>query len=168
MPEPENPESTPENTNATSATQTKTRMFGSVAFWTLAIGLLIIWAYGWYSGIGGRWVHLLLVIAILSVVADLLTRGGRGDLNPSDETAPEYSDDLFTALDNLRTYVIGEAVNTIDWYWKAKKSKARPSYVIRFLAWILAAFGGLLPIIGGLLLQSSNANPASQGILTKG
>src|SRR5262249_21990097 len=119
------------------------------------------------SGIGGRWVHLLLVIAILSVVADLLTRGGRGDLNPSDETAPEYSDDLFTALDNLRTYVIGEAVNTIDWYWKAKKSKARPSYVIRFLAWVLAAFGGLLPIIGGLL-QSSNANPASQGILTKG
>jgi len=47
------------------------------------------------------------------------------------------------SLAQIHSYVIGEAS-------RAKCSKARPSQMIRLLAWILAAVSGLLPVIGYL------------------
>jgi hypothetical protein len=54
------------------------------------------------------------------------------------------------SLAQIHSYVIGEASKSADWYWRAKRSKARPAQMIRFLAWILAAVSGLLPVIGYL------------------
>lgn len=55
------------------------------------------------------------------------------------------------SLAEIHAYVIREAGKSTDWYWKAKRSKAGLSQVIRFFAWILAAVGGLLPVIGSLV-----------------
>jgi hypothetical protein len=54
------------------------------------------------------------------------------------------------SLDEIHAYVIAEASNSSNWYWKAKRPKARLSQAIRFSAWILAAVGGLLPVIVSL------------------
>ena len=69
-----------------------------------------------------------------------------------DAAEPEKS------LTGIHSYVIGEAGKSVDWYWRAKRSKARPSQAIRFLAWILAAIGGLLPVIGYLFQSHIPAN----------
>ena len=69
-----------------------------------------------------------------------------------DAAEPEKS------LTGIHSYVIGEASKSVDWYWRAKRSKARPSQAIRFLAWILAAIGGLLPVIGYLFQSHIPAN----------
>jgi len=92
--------------------QSKRRMFGSVAFWALAVGLLILWAFGWYSGVCGRWVHLLPILALFAVIADLVTRGRRGDINPESGIAPKWDpDNPLTSLEKIRAYVIEEAAN---------------------------------------------------------
>ena len=146
--------------------QSKRRMFGSVAFWALAVGLLILWAFGWYSGVCGRWVHLLPILALFAVIADLVTRGRRGDINPESGIAPKWDpDNPLTSLEKIRAYVIEEAAKSINWYWHAKRSKARPSYIIRFLAWVLAAVAGLLPILGGILTNDTLNKPLWPSLL---
>ncbi len=54
------------------------------------------------------------------------------------------------SLAEIHSYVIKEAAKSIDWYWARKVWKSRSSQTIRFLFWLLAAIGGILPIIGKL------------------
>src|SRR5262249_19437017 len=106
-----------------------------------------------FFNIGGRWIHALPLLAAISALFDFLTRGRRGDIFPTEVVgAPQWgSKTPLTSLENIRGYAINEAAKSINWYWKGKPTKSAPSYIIRFLAWILAAVAGLLPIVGGLL-----------------
>jgi hypothetical protein len=54
------------------------------------------------------------------------------------------------SLKNVFRYVVDEAGKSTEWYWRNKRWKARLSQFIRFLAWMLTAVGGLLPVIGSL------------------
>jgi hypothetical protein len=55
------------------------------------------------------------------------------------------------SLKNIFCYVVEQAGESSRWYWRAKIWKARLSQGIRFVAWVLAAIAGLLPIMGALL-----------------
>ena len=59
------------------------------------------------------------------------------------------------SLKDIFCYVVEQADISSSWYWRNKKWKARLSQAIRFLAWILAAVGGLLPVIGTLAPSNS-------------
>jgi hypothetical protein len=41
-------------------------------FWTIVIILVILWALGFFAGVGGL-IHILLVIAVIVIVYRLLT-----------------------------------------------------------------------------------------------
>lgn len=60
------------------------------------------------------------------------------------------------SLKDIFCYVVEQADISTSWYWKNKKWKARLSQAIRFLAWILAAVGGLLPVIGSLFASPNS------------
>ena len=55
------------------------------------------------------------------------------------------------SLEFIRKAVDLEGQKAIDWYWKAKRSKRIPSQSIQFLALVLAAFAGLVPVALQLL-----------------
>ena len=42
-------------------------------FWTVAIILVVLWLFGFISGIGGALTHLLLIIAVIVILYRLLT-----------------------------------------------------------------------------------------------
>lgn len=78
--------------------------------------------------------------------------GQTKDIKAQLEIVPKWDPaDPAKSLDEIHSYVIAEAGRSSDWYWQAKRWKAYPSRIIRFLAWILAAIGGLLPVAGYLL-----------------
>ena len=54
------------------------------------------------------------------------------------------------SIGTLYSYAEARAQESIDWYWNAKQSKARWSRFLRLAAIVLAAMGGLAPIIGAL------------------
>jgi len=41
--------------------------------WTLILILLVLWALGLITAVGGAFIHLLLIVALVVVVAQLLT-----------------------------------------------------------------------------------------------
>ena len=57
------------------------------------------------------------------------------------------SADPAKSLQDLRTYVEGEAQKAINWYWREKNGKKTPSQVIQFMALVLTAGAGLVPIV---------------------
>jgi hypothetical protein len=123
-----------------------------VAFWIIFAALLILWLIGWHWHIAGGWIHFLLAIAIAALVAELST-GSRApkDIHSEEADIPKWDpENPSDSLKNIFSYVIGEASKSTNWYWHNKGSKARLSQIIRFMAWILAAVGGLLPVIGSL------------------
>lgn len=56
-------------------------------------------------------------------------------------------DDPRASLAQLHDYVVGEALRSEAWYWNKKSPKARWSRTIQFSVIVLAALGGLFPII---------------------
>ena len=45
--------------------------------WTITILLVVLWALGMVSGAAlGWWIHLLLVLAIISLIFAVIRRGG--------------------------------------------------------------------------------------------
>jgi hypothetical protein len=41
-------------------------------FWTIAIILVVLWLFGFITGIAGALIHLLLVIAVIVIIIRLL------------------------------------------------------------------------------------------------
>jgi hypothetical protein len=41
--------------------------------WTLIVILLVLWALGLITAVGGAFIHLLLIVALVVLVAQLLT-----------------------------------------------------------------------------------------------
>ncbi len=41
--------------------------------WTLIVILLVLWALGLVTAVGGAFIHLLLIVALVVLVAQLLT-----------------------------------------------------------------------------------------------
>jgi len=41
--------------------------------WTLIVILLVLWALGLITAVGGAFIHLLLLLAVVVLVAQLLT-----------------------------------------------------------------------------------------------
>jgi len=41
--------------------------------WTLILILLVLWALGLITAVGGAFIHLLLIVALVVLVAQLLT-----------------------------------------------------------------------------------------------
>jgi hypothetical protein len=73
------------------------------------------------------------------------------DIETEEDVIPKWNaENVGDSLAEIHSYVIREAGKSIDWYWRAKRSKAIPSRFIRFSAWVLAAVGGLLPVVGSL------------------
>jgi len=46
---------------------------GSPMLWTLILILLVLWALGLITAVGGAFIHLLLIVALVVLVAQLLT-----------------------------------------------------------------------------------------------
>lgn len=44
--------------------------------WTIFVILLILWAIGFFGSIGGGFIHILLVVAVITLVVELI-RGRR-------------------------------------------------------------------------------------------
>jgi uncharacterized protein DUF5670 len=42
-------------------------------FWTIAIILVVLWLFGFISGVGGELIHILLIIAVIVVLYRLFT-----------------------------------------------------------------------------------------------
>ena len=42
-------------------------------FWTVAIILVVLWLFGYIGGIGGEFIHLLLIIAVVVILYRLFT-----------------------------------------------------------------------------------------------
>jgi hypothetical protein len=61
------------------------------------------------------------------------------------------SDEIETSLKELRAYVEDEAQRQIKWYYAKKVWKARASMGLRFVAIVLFALGGLVPILKATL-----------------
>lgn len=124
----------------------------SAAFWIVIAVLLLLWLLGLVYGTGGRWIHLLLALAVVAIAAHFGMRGwASNDIEPEERFIPIWDPaQPGKSLAEIHSYVIGEASKSVGWYWRAKRWKARFSQIIRFLAWILAAFGGLLPVFGNL------------------
>ncbi len=59
--------------------------------------------------------------------------------------------ELDSSLSALHQYVEDQAQKAIEWYWDHKRLKARISMVLRFVAIILFALGGLVPIVKATL-----------------
>jgi hypothetical protein len=57
------------------------------------------------------------------------------------------NNDLVASLRAVRKNVEDESQKAIDWYWRKKQWKSRPSQVIQFSALILTAAAGILPVI---------------------
>lgn len=125
----------------------------SVAFWIIVMGLVVLWMLGWRYHAGGLWIHLLLGLALVVALFELLTgRGTSKDIRPEKADIPKWNpQDPENSLRDIFRYVVDEAGKSTDWYWRAKRSKASTSQVIRFLALVLTAVGGLLPVIANLI-----------------
>lgn len=124
----------------------------SAASWVVAAVLLLLWLLGLVYGSVGRWIHLLLALAVLAITAQFATKSrAPKDIEPEGRFVPIWDPGKpAQSLTEIHSYVIGEASKSVAWYWRAKRWKARFSQIIRFLAWILAAVGGLLPVFGNL------------------
>src|SRR4051812_11457226 len=59
--------------------------------------------------------------------------------------------DVAASLATLNRYVEDQAQDQIRWYWDKKRSQAAMSMRLRFVAIILVAFGGLVPILKATL-----------------
>jgi hypothetical protein len=125
----------------------------SIAFWIIVVVLLAFWLLGWFLHLCGTWIHLLLALAVLVSLVELLSNGKASkDIQSESDDIPKWDPAKpGPSLTEIFRYVISEAGKSSNWYWRAKRWKARPSYIIRFSAWILASVAGLLPIIGGLI-----------------
>lgn len=125
----------------------------SIAFWIIVVVLLAIWFLGWLFHLCGVWIHLLLALAVLVSLVELLSNGGAAkDIQSEGAAIPKWDPaNPGPSLTDVFCYVINEAGKSSNWYWRAKRWKARPSYIIRFSAWVLASIAGLLPIIAGLI-----------------
>lgn len=44
--------------------------------WTVFVVLLVLWLLGFWGGVGGSFIHALLVIAVIYLVVTLLSRRG--------------------------------------------------------------------------------------------
>jgi hypothetical protein len=42
-------------------------------FWTIAIILVVLWLFGFISGVGGELIHILLIIAVIVVLYRFFT-----------------------------------------------------------------------------------------------
>jgi SMODS and SLOG-associating 2TM effector domain 2 len=59
--------------------------------------------------------------------------------------------DVDNSLSLLHRYVEDQAQQQIQWYWDKKRAKAHMSMFLRFVAIILFALGGLVPIVKATL-----------------
>jgi hypothetical protein len=75
------------------------------------------------------------------------------------------SADLAKSLREIRNAVELEGQKAIDWYWKAKRWKRIPSQWIQFLALLLTAAAGLVPIILQLVKNTGAAKGFDSGPL---
>ncbi len=125
----------------------------SIAFWIIVVVLVAFWLLGWFLHLCGAWIHVLLALAVLVSLVELLSNGRASkDIQAESDDIPRWDPaNLGPSLTEIFRYVISEAGKSSNWYWRAKRWKARPSYIIRFSAWILASVAGLLPIIGELI-----------------
>src|SRR5262245_39663771 len=65
--------------------------------------------------------------------------------------------DVENSLSELHQYVENQAQKQIQWYWDRKRAKAHTSMFLRFVAIILFALGGLVPIVKATLSATAVA-----------
>jgi hypothetical protein len=88
------------------------------------------------------------------------------NIRPEEATRLDWDGvDQAKSLQNVRTVVEIEGQKAIDWYWKAKRSKRIPSQLIQFLALLLTAAAGLVPILFQLAKNSGAATSYDSGPL---
>lgn len=123
-----------------------------IVFWIIAGVLVLLWLIGWRCHVWGNWIHWLSVLAF--TMAGLgVHKALRGALNIDAEAknVPQWDPaNPAGSLQEIHSYVICEAIKSTDWYWKHKGAKAFFSRAVSFFAWVLAAVGGILPIVASL------------------
>jgi hypothetical protein len=73
---------------------------------------------------------------------------GKNDIHTAGPECLNWnSADPVKSLQGLRTFVEEEAQKAINWYWREKNGKKKPSRAIQFLALVLTAAAGLVPIV---------------------
>ena len=118
---------------------------------TIAVLFVVAWLLGWYFGLGGRWIHVLPLIAAAIAIELFIRFYPQRDIKTEDAVIPQWNAaNVSGSLTEIHSYVIREAGKSNQWYWRAKRSKAVYSQLIRFSALVLAAVAGLLPIAGSL------------------
>ncbi|MGB9123784.1 MAG: DUF5670 family protein [Candidatus Angelobacter sp.] len=144
--------------NRKTPPDTKEQKIRSAAFWIIIVALLILWLAGWRWSNCGPWIHALPILALVSLLVELLT-GNSKNIDAEEEHIPNWDPARPEAsLIEIYIYVLDEAAKSTNWYWRNKASKATLSRIIRFVVWALAAVGGLLPIIAVLLQDYSNVD----------
>jgi SMODS and SLOG-associating 2TM effector domain 2/Family of unknown function (DUF5670) len=123
-----------------------------IIFWIIASALVLLWLLGFEVYSLGKWIHLVLLLALLGFGFGV-HRGLRGSLNiDADRTYIPNWDPARPneSLKEIHDYAIDQAIKSMDWYWKHKGAKALFSQTVRFFAWVLAAVSGILPILANL------------------
>jgi hypothetical protein len=122
---------------------------------TISVLLVMLWLLAWHYQVGGGWIHLLPVGVLVILVLSLIRFSPPKDIQTEEGVIPKWNaGNIADSLAEIHSYVIREAGKSIHWYWRAKRSKAAYSQLIRFSAWVLAAVGGLLPVVGSLFKDS--------------
>jgi hypothetical protein len=132
----------------------------AVATWsTISIFLIILWGLNWYFRLGYGLIRFLPVVVLISLTVLLAKLIPGRDIETEADVIPNWNAGKITdSIAEIHSYVIKEAGKSIQWYWRAKRSKAVPSQLIRFSAWALAAVAGILPVVGSLFKNSLPVN----------
>jgi hypothetical protein len=130
----------------------------TIPIWSIVcILLVLVWLLGWHFHIGDGWIHLLPVVVVLVIF--LVSFTSAKNIEADESVIPKWvADRPADSLSEIHSYVIREAGKSLQWYWRAKRMKSLLSQVIRFTAWVLAAAGGLLPVVVSLFKNRLPAN----------
>jgi len=153
MPPSETAESTqPPNQDTGKGVANLASTSSAIAIWvTISLLLIGLWLLGWHFHVGGGWIHFFPVVVLIILTVLLIKSIPSKNIETEEDLIPKWNaEKIADSLVELHSYVIREAGKSIQWYWRAKRSKALPSQLIRFSAWVLAAVGGLLPVVGSL------------------
>jgi hypothetical protein len=119
----------------------------------VAFALFLIWHYGVLSG----W--LVVLVALFCFVFLVWLQRPRNlviDAYVSD--VPHWDpSNAASSLAEIHRYVIEQASNAINWYWRRKNAQQYPSRFIRFAVWFLAAIAGIMPLCVGLFKDQLKA-----------
>lgn len=106
------------------------------------------------AGILSGWLAALLALAAI-LFAIWWLRPHNLNIDATAAMVPRWDpSNPDASLIEINHYVVDEAANAINWYWRRKNAQQYPSRFIRFFSWVLAAVAGIMPAFAVVFKKS--------------